>query len=125
MDLDRAKESLNAVQLCLDAGLENSAASRAYYAMFQCAQVALARAGFARTTWSHPALQAAFATELIHRRKEYPLVFRDYLSAGLAVRLAADYGRSGVSRKVAERQVRRARSFVEAVEKGEGHGARA
>ena len=121
MDLERAKESLKAAQLCLDAGFENSASSRAYYAMFQCAQVALTRAGVSRTTWSHPALQAAFATELVHRRKAYPLVFRDYLSAGLAVRLAADYGRAGVSHKVAGRQVRRATSFFRAVEEGEGH----
>ncbi len=111
MDLERAKESLKAAQLCLDAGFENSASSRAYYAMFQCAQVALTRAGVSRTTWSHPALQAAFATELVHRRKAYPLVFRDYLSAG----------RAGVSHKVAGRQVRRATSFFRAVEEGEGH----
>ena len=41
MDLDRAQESLKAAELCLQAGLVNSAASRAYYAMFQAAQAAL------------------------------------------------------------------------------------
>jgi len=47
----------------------NSAASRAYYAMFQAAHVALEAAGVARARWSHPALQAAFTTELIDRRR--------------------------------------------------------
>ena len=35
MLLDRAQESLRAAELCLEVELVNSAASRAYYAMFQ------------------------------------------------------------------------------------------
>lgn len=58
--------------------------------------MALEIAGVTRSEWSHPGLQAAFTAELIHRRKIYPAPFRDYLSSGLAVRQAADYGRSGV-----------------------------
>jgi uncharacterized protein (UPF0332 family) len=96
--------------------LVNSAVSRAYYAMFQAAQVALEQAGFRRSSWSHSGLQAACTTELIHRRKRYPAVLRDYLSSGLEVRQVADYGRSGVSQKIAQRLVRRARTFVAAVE---------
>ncbi len=45
------------------------AASRAYYAMFQAAQVALEAAGAGRVQWSHAALQAAFTTGLIRRSK--------------------------------------------------------
>jgi len=41
MDIARAQESLQAAELCLQTGLVNSAVSRAYYAMFQAAQVAL------------------------------------------------------------------------------------
>ena len=84
--------------------------------MFQSAQVALDRVGISRSTWSHPALQAALTTELIHRRKLLSAQFRDYLSAGLAVRHAADYGRTGIGVKVAQRIVRRAIEFVTAVE---------
>ncbi len=116
MNLERAQESVKAAELCAEAGLVNSAASRAYYAMFQAAQVALVDAGVTRVGWSHPGLQAAFTTELIHRRKLFPLTFRDYLSSALAVRQAADYGRSGVSLKIAQRQVRRAGMFVATVE---------
>ena len=115
MDLDRAQESLQAAELCLQAGYVNSTASRAYYAMFQAAQVALETAGFTRTTWSHAVLQATFTTELISRRKMYPAVFRDYLSTGIRVRHVADYGGPGVSQKVARRVLQRATAFVAAV----------
>lgn len=114
--LDRARESLQAAELCFREALMNSAASRAYYAMFQAAQAALASSGLARAEWSHAGLQAAFATELVHRRKLYPTTFRDYLSVGLGVRHAADYGRAGVSSKIAQRMVRRATAFLGAVE---------
>ena len=73
--MERAQESLQAAELCLQAGWVNSAVSRAYYAMFQAAQVALEMAGFTRMVWSHPGLQATFTTELIHRRKIYPAPF--------------------------------------------------
>ena len=92
------------------------------YALFQAAQVALENAGITRPSWSHPGLQAAFSTELIHRRKAYPGVFRDYLSSGLALRQVADYGRDGVSLKVAKRLVRRATAFVAAIEEATSHG---
>ncbi len=116
-------ESLKAAEVCLKENLVNSAASRAYYAMFQAAQVALETAGFTRTQWSHPGLQAAFATELIYRHKMYPAAFRDYLSSALRVRHAADYSQAGgVSSKIAQRLVRRAASFVSAVEEAVHHG---
>ena len=116
MDLERAKESLRAAELCVQAGYVNSAASRAYYAIFQAAQVALERAGVGRATWSHSGLQATFTTELIRCRKTYPASFRDYLSTSLRVRHAADYGGNGVSQKIAQRVLRRATAFVTAVE---------
>lgn len=122
MNLDRVRESLSAAQLCLQEDLVNSAASRAYYAMFQAAQVAMKIAGFPRSEWSHSGLQAAFANELIHRRKIYPGVFRDYLSSGLRTRHVADYKIEGVSRKTAQRLVHRAASFVSAVEEQMHHG---
>ena len=116
MDLARAQESLRAAELCLQAGLVNSAASRAYYAMFQAAQVALETAGYTRPTWSHSGLQALLTTELIQRHKRYPAALRDSLASALAVRQAADYRRAGVSQRIAQRIVRRAVQFVQAVE---------
>jgi uncharacterized protein (UPF0332 family) len=83
--------------------------------MFQAAQAALAAAGHARSEWSHPGLQATFTAELIHRRKLYSVVLRDYLFAGHRVRQVADYGAEGVSRKLSERLCRRAERFVSSV----------
>lgn len=83
----------------------NSAVSRAYYAMFQAARVALAHAGFERTRWSHADLQAVFVAELIQRRTIYPAVFRNYLATGLEIWQEADYGDAGVSQKMARRML--------------------
>lgn len=116
MSLERAQESLQAANLCLQAGYVNSAASRAYYAMFQAAQAALGAAGFTRAFWGHAVLQATFTAELIARRKVYPSGLRDYLSTALLIRHEADYGTSGLSQKVAQRTLRRATRFVAAVE---------
>jgi len=116
MEMSRAIESLKAAELCLGENLVNSAASRAYYAMFQAAQAALEAAGLVRSEWSHKGLHSTFNRDLIHQRKLYPRVFRDYLTSALAVRQAADYGEPGVSAKIARRQVRRAGQFVNAAE---------
>jgi uncharacterized protein (UPF0332 family) len=84
--------------------------------MFQAAQVALEAAGLVRSEWSHKGLHTSFNQELIQRRKLYPRVLRDYLTAALTVRQAADYGEPGISAKVAQRQVQRAVAFVQRVE---------
>jgi uncharacterized protein (UPF0332 family) len=49
MEMSRAIESLKAAELCLTESLANSAASRAYYAMFQAAQAALEAEGLVRS----------------------------------------------------------------------------
>jgi uncharacterized protein (UPF0332 family) len=122
MDLERARESLRAAALCLREGCANAAASRAYYAMFQAAQVALEHAGLRQEKWSHHGLQATFTTELIQRRKIYPASMRDHLVSGLNIRQAADYRDAGVSRKTAQRLLQKAVAFVSAVEEVTSHG---
>jgi uncharacterized protein (UPF0332 family) len=122
MELAHSIESLKAAELCLQESLVNSAVSRAYYAMFQAAQVALEGAGLVRSEWSHKALHASFNQELIHRRKLYPRELRDYLTSALTVRQAADYGEAGISMRIAQRQVRRAVTFVQTVEEVSSRG---
>lgn len=85
----------------------NSAASRAYYAMFQAAQVALDVAGVGRRQWTHAAVQAAL-------RRDLP--------DGFGARQAADYSDLGVSRIIAHRIVRRAAVFVATVAEATQHG---
>ena len=122
MELDRAIESLKAAELCLQENLVNSAVSRAYYAMFQAAQVTLEAADLIRSEWSHKALHASFNQELIRRRKLYPRELRDYLTSALTVRQAADDGEAGISMRIAQRQVRRAAIFVQTVEEASRRG---
>jgi uncharacterized protein (UPF0332 family) len=122
MDLERARESLRAAALCLREGCANAAANRAYYAMFQAAQVALEHAGLRRARWSHHGLQATFTTELIQRRKIYPASMRNHLVSGLEIRHTADYEPAGVSQKTAQRLLQKAMAFVSAVEEVTSHG---
>ncbi len=116
MELARAIESLKAAELCLGEVLVNSSASRAYYAMFQAAHIALESEGLVRSEWSHKGLHSSFNQDLIRQKKLYPRVLRDYLTSALAVRQAADYGEAGVSAKIAQRQSRRAEAFIKSVE---------
>ena len=71
MEMAKAEESLNAAELCCAQGFYNSSTNRAYYAMFQAAQVTLETAGFMRPEWSHAGRHATFANELTRRRKQF------------------------------------------------------
>jgi uncharacterized protein (UPF0332 family) len=122
MALDRAREALEAAQACLERQLYHSATSRAYYAMFWAAQVALAHAGVRRSEWSHPALQASFVRELIRTRKRYPALLGQYFNRALQLRLDADYRFKGVSQRQATQAVHWAQEFVAAVTEETSHG---
>ncbi len=112
MALDRAREALEAAQVCMASNLPLSATSRAYYAMFWAAQVALAQIGITRSEWRHAALQASFVNELIRRRKRYPALLGQHLNRALQLRLDADYRRKGVSQNQATQVVRWAQEFM-------------
>jgi uncharacterized protein (UPF0332 family) len=119
---DRAREVLNAAQLCLERNLNHSAASRAYHAMFWVAQHALTRYGVRRSKWSHSALQASFVSELIRRRKLYPALLGQHFNRALQLRLDADYRAKGISRRQAAQAVRWAQEFVIALTEEVSHG---
>lgn len=122
MALDRAREALEAAQACLERQLYHSATSRAYYAMFWAAQVALAHAGVRRSEWSHPALQASFVRELIRMRKRYSVLLGQHLNRALQLRLDADYRPRGVSQRQAIQAVHWAQEFIAAVTEEVSHG---
>jgi uncharacterized protein (UPF0332 family) len=122
MALDRAREALDAARVCLERQLYHSATSRAYYAMFWAAQVALTHAGIRRLEWSHAALQASFVRELIRTRKRYPALLGQYFNRALQLRLDADYRLKGVSQRQATQTVRWAQEFVAAVTEETSHG---
>lgn len=122
MALDRAREALDAAQICLQRQLYQSATSRAYYAMFWAAQVALAEVGIRRSEWCHPALQASFSTELIRTRKRYPARPGQFVNRALQLRLDADYRLKGVSQRQATQAVGWAQEFVRAITEETPHG---
>jgi uncharacterized protein (UPF0332 family) len=122
MEMAKAEESLNAVELCYAQGFYDSSTSRAYYAMFQAAQVALETAGFMRPEWSHAGLHATFANELTRRRKQFaPVLARD-LPIVQELRHTADYRNHHLSARQAARALSKAREFVQAIKRSVSHG---
>ena len=71
MNIEKAKESLQAAELCYAHKLYNSTTNRAYYAMFQAAVVALEVGGLKAVgaRWSHAKVQSTFAARLTRQRK--------------------------------------------------------
>ncbi len=116
--LEKARENLTAAQLCCDNALFNACANRAYYAMFQAGAAVLLKHEIAPSgeKIGHEWLQSSFSGYLIHRRKMFSAKFRSYLNDAYWVRVRADYKTEAVPRKVALRQLERAREFVQTLE---------
>jgi uncharacterized protein (UPF0332 family) len=117
--LEKARENLESAESEFASGRYNSCASRCYYACFQAAVYALARAGIRpRSTpeeWGHNFVQAEFNGQLISRRKVYPAKLRTTLAENYAVRVTADYKRDHVTENKAARALRRTGDFLGAV----------
>lgn len=123
MFLTKAEESLAGAESEYVGGRFNTCANRCYYACFQAAVAALARAGIVpsggiRAQWGHAFVQAQFVTQLIDRRKLHSAGLRDTLSRTMTLRQTADYTTDEVSRTQAERSLHRARTFVAAIRGG-------
>lgn len=117
MQIEKAQESLRAAELCFNESLYNSTANRAYYAMFQAAVVALARAGIEPDSaeWSHKGLQTTLANQLIHRRKLLPRKIAQALPKAMGLRNLADYREQSVSKKDAYEVLQLATEFLRLV----------
>lgn len=122
MDIGKAHESLRAAERCYNEGFNNSSVSRAYYSMYQAAQVALEAAGILRTEWTHAGLQATFANELTRRRKLYSAFLARDMNVVQDLRLTADYRDHDVSRRQAKRALAKASEFVGQIENGLANG---
>jgi uncharacterized protein (UPF0332 family) len=122
MEITKANESLKAAEHCYTEGLYNSSVSRAYYSMYQAAQVALEAAGLQRAEWTHGGLHATFANELTRRRKFYSSFLARDLNVVQELRHTADYRDSDVSKRQATRALAKAREFVSLIIKGLSNG---
>jgi len=66
--LRKAGAFLQDARLCVDHGRYDSAASRAYYAMFRAAIVLLEHFGDVRHGWNHGCLEQALRREMVRER---------------------------------------------------------
>jgi uncharacterized protein (UPF0332 family) len=118
--LDKAIESLAGAESEYANRRYNNCANRCYYAMFQAAIAALIAAGIrpagGRTSWEHEFVQSRFAGVLVRRRKLYQAELAPLFAQVQRARLAADYGPTSVGDAEAERVLRKARTFVVAVQ---------
>ncbi|HLZ71737.1 MAG TPA: HEPN domain-containing protein [Dehalococcoidia bacterium] len=116
--LAKALENLAAAQSDQTAGRYNTCASRAYYACFLAAIVALIRADLRATSgWRHDFVASRFVGVLIGQRHLYDRELRGVLSDLIHNRHIADYASRSVSKSRAESAVRAAIRFVEAVQR--------
>ena len=122
MKMAKAIESFKAAERCFTDGLYNSSVSRAYYSMYQAAQVALETAGLTRGEWTHGGSQASLANELTRRRKLYSSFLARDLNVVQDLRHTADYRETDVSRRQAVRALEKARGFIAQVRKGTSDG---
>lgn len=125
--LSKAEESLVGAANEEMNGRYNNSASRTYYACLQAAISALVRSGIrpapgGREQWGHTFVHGQFSGELIRRRKRYPSALRTVLADLQEIRDIADYEAQPVSRIKAQRVLRQAQTFVEALESEGGGG---
>lgn len=117
--MNKALENFKAAQLCFERDCFNACANRLYYAMFQAGAAALLKNGVkpAGEKIGHDWLQAAFAEQLIHRRKIFARKFRPYLSDAYRVRELADYRPSPVGKKVVAGELKKAKELIDVISK--------
>jgi uncharacterized protein (UPF0332 family) len=117
--LIKAQEALAGAESEFANGRYNNCANRCYYSSFHAAIHALETAGLTaradQGAWSHEAVQAGFAGQLIQRRKLFASDLRSVLLRNQALRNTADHERHWVTEVQAARALRRTRTFVEAV----------
>jgi uncharacterized protein (UPF0332 family) len=121
--LIKAEESLAGAESEYANRRYQNCANRAYYACYQAAVAALLQADIrpSGSRWGHDTVQAQFVGELINRRKRYPADLRDTFERLFLLRQTADYAADLVSEIQAVRSLRRARTFVTAVQDARGN----
>lgn len=112
--LRKARESIDAAKDLIARGSSGFAASRAYYAMFYCAQALLLsrQKSYSR----HSAVIAAFGREFV-KPGLMDAKFHRYIREAFDARQVADYEPiREISKQTAERTVARAEEFLQASE---------
>jgi len=114
--LEKAQSNLRVAEMAYNAGEYDSAASRAYYAVFHAEIAALLKlTDFRPARWGHERVQAEFNRRLIRAQKVFSAELGSIHNDLFGRRLVADYEQERTTRAVAERSVRKAREMVLAI----------
>ncbi|MDP9013261.1 MAG: HEPN domain-containing protein [Pseudomonadota bacterium] len=114
----KGKKALKVARLALNAGDNDSAVSRSYYAMFDIAQAALLRAGVSedKLPRTHNGIIEAFRSHAIQSGK-IDRQLATQLSRTESLRIKADYTGTEIELSEAKEVVRNAELFVQTVER--------
>ena len=114
----KGKKALNVARLALNAGDNDSAVSRSYYAMFDSAQAALLRVGVSedKLPRTHSGLIEAFRSHAV-QSGQIDRQLANQLSRTESLRIKADYTGSEIELSEATEVVRNAELFVQTVER--------
>jgi len=112
--MQKARSDLEEARLLLQQGHPDGAVSRAYYAMFNAAQSALAARGIARS--KHRGVVAVFGFEFV-RTGQVPKELQQALEVAYEKRLLADYSPHSVPSEDAEVVMRDAEAMLQVVER--------
>ena len=110
--MERARRSLRSARNILDDGDHDFAVSRAYFAMFYAASATLRSRGIRRS--KHSGVIAAFGQHMV-KTGRFSVEQHVALQAAFSSRGAGDYGGVFPDREEAERRLKEAEKFVEAV----------
>lgn len=114
----KSEENLTAARLCLQNGLCNASANRAYYAMFQAAVAILLARGVTfdpKRHLDHALIRSLFSNEFIHRKKIFQRKYNSSLYDAFAQRTLSDYHPTSISQNKARQQLLRAEEFVKVI----------
>jgi uncharacterized protein (UPF0332 family) len=114
--LQKARAFLQDAQLCSGHERYDSAASRAYYAMFRAALALMEQYGYLRPAWNHGRLKGALVRSMVEERAILTRREVEGMEAAYALRLEADYGSRLVSAQEVQEILDAAHHFLAKVE---------
>lgn len=110
----KAKDSLKAAKLLIDADLYDFAISRAYYSMFYATEAILL--GDNQTYSSHSAVISAMGSKYVKTGK-IPKIFHKNLTEAFNKRSSGDYDLdTGFTKEDAQEQILKAQEFIDFAE---------
>ena len=115
--LQKARAFLQDAQLCVDHGRYDSAASRAYYAMFRAAIGLLEYYGDIRPGWNHGRLEQVLRRRMVSGRSLLRSGDVDELKGVYALRITADYDDRPITAQEAQFCVANAPRFITQIER--------